>query len=160
MQGVYAIRCVVTGEQYVGCSRKIEKRWEVHQKGLRLGAHPNRSLQEARTTHGEAAFVFEVLRRVKHDRYLFQEEAALIHQLKPAYNHQIPLTLEEQERAQEALRQKFERAGHLWPEEFRTRKARTRPSTKAVPVGHCPGCGMALRLNYTDSGVHLEPDED
>ena len=28
-----------------------------------------------------------------------------------------------------------------------------------LSVGQCPHCGLALRLAYTDSGAHLEPDE-
>lgn len=33
------------------------------------------------------------------------------------------------------------------------------PIIGTLSVGACPGCGMELRLAYTDSGAHLEPDE-
>ncbi len=33
------------------------------------------------------------------------------------------------------------------------------PIIGTLNVGSCPGCGLALRLAYTDSGAHLEPDE-
>ena len=35
----------------------------------------------------------------------------------------------------------------------------TEPVIGVLSVGHCPRCGLALRLAYTDSGAHLEPDE-
>jgi hypothetical protein len=34
------------------------------------------------------------------------------------------------------------------------------PIIGTLSVGSCPGCGLALRLAYTDSGAHLEPDEE
>ncbi|HEV2459829.1 MAG TPA: hypothetical protein VGS80_15845 [Ktedonobacterales bacterium] len=33
------------------------------------------------------------------------------------------------------------------------------PIIGSLSVGHCPRCGLALRLAYTESGAHLEPDE-
>ncbi len=33
------------------------------------------------------------------------------------------------------------------------------PIIGSLSVGACPHCGAALRLAYTDSGAHLEPDE-
>ena len=32
------------------------------------------------------------------------------------------------------------------------------PIVGTLSVGHCPGCGMALRLEYTESGAHLAPE--
>jgi hypothetical protein len=34
------------------------------------------------------------------------------------------------------------------------------PIIGSLSVGACPHCGTALRLAYTDSGAHLEPDEE
>jgi hypothetical protein len=34
------------------------------------------------------------------------------------------------------------------------------PIIGTLSVGQCPHCGLALRLAYTDSGAHLEPDEE
>lgn len=34
------------------------------------------------------------------------------------------------------------------------------PIVGTLSVGHCPGCGMALRLEYTTSGAHLTADSD
>lgn len=34
------------------------------------------------------------------------------------------------------------------------------PIIGLLRVGHCPRCGLALRLAYTDRGAHLEPDPD
>jgi P22_AR N-terminal domain len=33
------------------------------------------------------------------------------------------------------------------------------PIVGTLSVGSCPHCGLALRIAYTDSGAHLEPDE-
>ena len=34
------------------------------------------------------------------------------------------------------------------------------PIIGSLSVGSCPHCGLALRLAYTDSGAHLETDEE
>jgi hypothetical protein len=34
------------------------------------------------------------------------------------------------------------------------------PIIGSLSVGACPHCDAALRLAYTDSGAHLEPDEE
>lgn len=59
--GVFAIRCTITGEAWVGASRELHNRQNGFWMGLRLGSHPKRELQTAWKAHGEAAFVYEEL---------------------------------------------------------------------------------------------------
>ncbi len=62
--GVYAVICTATGEAWVGQSRHVDTRRNGLWAGLRFGASPFRSLQEAWTLHGEAEFRFEELERL------------------------------------------------------------------------------------------------
>lgn len=66
--GIYQIRCLVTGDRYIGSSRDIEKRLYSHQWELRRGNwqnSPTSHLQRAWNKHGEDSFVFEVLEQVQ-----------------------------------------------------------------------------------------------
>src|SRR3569623_1167701 len=64
-QGIFAVRCAVTGEAWVGQSRNLDQQQNGVWFALRQGGHPNRALQAAWTTQGEAAFAFEVLEALK-----------------------------------------------------------------------------------------------
>jgi hypothetical protein len=59
--GIYAVRCVATGEAWVGSSPNLEQQQNRIWFGLKQGGFPNRSLLAAWAAHGEAAFSFEVL---------------------------------------------------------------------------------------------------
>ena len=59
-QGIYSITCVVTGQVYVGQSRRIRGRWRDHVKELSAGRGCPR-LQKAWDEHGGATFEFQVL---------------------------------------------------------------------------------------------------
>jgi hypothetical protein len=62
--GIYAVRCLASGQVWVGHVPnlgKIENRlWFM----LRQGDHPSRALQEAWRTHGSDSFAFEELERL------------------------------------------------------------------------------------------------
>jgi len=65
--GVYLVRCTASEEAWIGqCPdlSSIENRIWVT---LRLGNHPNRSLQRSWAAHGAAAFAFMALERVEAD---------------------------------------------------------------------------------------------
>ena len=66
-QGIFAVRCAVTGEAWVGRSRNLEQQKNGIWFGLRAGGHANPALQAAWTAHGEAAFAFEVLETIEAD---------------------------------------------------------------------------------------------
>jgi len=65
--GVYAVLCTATGEAWVGHSRHVD----THQNGLwfalKLGSSPHASLQATWKRHGEPAFKFEELERLRDD---------------------------------------------------------------------------------------------
>jgi hypothetical protein len=63
-QGIYAVRCAVTGEVWVGSSPNLEQVPNRLWFALRQGGHPNTALRAAFAAHGEAAFSFEVLEEV------------------------------------------------------------------------------------------------
>jgi hypothetical protein len=59
--GIYAVRCTVTGEAWVGPSQNLGQQQNRIWFGLRQGGYPNPALRAAWAAHGEAAFAFEVL---------------------------------------------------------------------------------------------------
>lgn len=59
--GVYVIRCLATGEVYVGSSVNLRARLSEHRSTLRHGLHYNRALQEAWTKYGESSFQIEIV---------------------------------------------------------------------------------------------------
>jgi hypothetical protein len=63
-QGIYAVRCAVSGEVWVGQSPNLAQQPNRIRFGLRQGGHPNPALRAAWAAHGEAAFAFEVLETV------------------------------------------------------------------------------------------------
>jgi hypothetical protein len=63
-QGIFAVRCTVTAEVWVGQSRNLGQQQNGIWFGLRQGGHPNPTLRAAWAAHGEAAFAFEVLETI------------------------------------------------------------------------------------------------
>jgi hypothetical protein len=65
--GVFAVVCMATGEVWVGQARSLDTHMNRLWFALRHGSSPHRSLQQAWTLHGEAAFKFEDLERLRSD---------------------------------------------------------------------------------------------
>ncbi|OYX34473.1 MAG: hypothetical protein B7Y99_05505 [Caulobacterales bacterium 32-69-10] len=65
--GVYAVVCTATGEAWVGHSRHVDTQRNGLWFTLRLGTSPYPSLQAAWGRHGEEAFRFEELERLRDD---------------------------------------------------------------------------------------------
>lgn len=63
--GIFAIRCVVTGEVWVQSAANLDTRQAGIWFALRQGSHPNPAMQASWTAHGEAAFAFEALEAVE-----------------------------------------------------------------------------------------------
>lgn len=64
MKGVYRIRCLATGDCYIGSSKNIELRWSQHRMGLERGCWEGGSdshFQRAWSKYGKESFDFEVL---------------------------------------------------------------------------------------------------
>ena len=82
--GIYTITSFL-GDQYVGSSANIARRWIRHQKGLQNGDHGNRILQRAWNKYGADSFEFEKLLICSPENLLFFEQQAM-DVLKPKYN--------------------------------------------------------------------------
>lgn len=59
--GIFAVRCAVTGQAWVGQSRNLAQQQNGIWFSLRQGGHPNATLRAAWAAHGETAFAFEIL---------------------------------------------------------------------------------------------------
>jgi hypothetical protein len=66
-KGVFAIRCTVSGEVWVGASDHLDSARNGVWFQLRNGLHRNPRLQAAWNTCGEAAFEYEVLEKFAED---------------------------------------------------------------------------------------------
>lgn len=65
--GIYAVRCGKTGETWVGSSRNLNATKNGVWFSLRIGAHRDKSLQNAWDLHGEPAFSYDVLEKLDDD---------------------------------------------------------------------------------------------
>ena len=84
--GVYCIRNLFDGKEYVGsAARGFKRRWDAHIRQLRAGRHPNWLLQAAWNACGEAAFSFEVLEECPPEQCITQEQER-IDAMDPEYN--------------------------------------------------------------------------
>jgi len=72
---IYVIRCLATGEVYVGSTCNLAERWAAHRARLRAGTHVNEQLQAAWDAYGEAAFEFGIVEEIGDPRELRRAEA-------------------------------------------------------------------------------------
>jgi len=75
--GIYALRCLASGQLWIGKAPDLSTIRNRLWFTLRLGGNPHRSLQEAWTLHGADAFTFEVVECVKEEDLRFGRERAL-----------------------------------------------------------------------------------
>ncbi len=59
--GIYAIRCVPSGECWIGQAADVATVQNRHWFALRMGSHTNRAVQAAWIQHGADGLVFEVV---------------------------------------------------------------------------------------------------
>lgn len=84
--GIYAIRHLASGKEYVGQAANIDHRWYYHRWQLRHHRHGNTHLQRAWDKYGEGAFAFRVLEVVADLTKLDAREHYFGDLLRPAYN--------------------------------------------------------------------------
>ncbi len=65
--GIYALRCLATGEVWAGSAPDLATIRNRHWFTLRMGSHTVHSLQSAWQAHGEQAMAFEVVERLAGD---------------------------------------------------------------------------------------------
>ena len=66
-RGVFAIRCLASGRAWVGAALDLNAAKNRTWFALRQGQHRDRALQAEWNTHGEAAFQYDVLEKLKDD---------------------------------------------------------------------------------------------
>ncbi len=84
--GIYVIRNLINGHEYVGKTTLFTARWKGHRSQLRRRIHPNPHLTYAWHHYGEAAFEFQVLEVVTDLTLLDERERHWGEQLQPYYN--------------------------------------------------------------------------
>lgn len=62
--GIYAVRCLATGQAWVGATAELSTRQNGIWFSLRLGSHRDKSLQAAWNIHGADAFGFEAVEAI------------------------------------------------------------------------------------------------
>jgi hypothetical protein len=65
--GIYAIRCMASGEVWVGSAPDLSTIQSRHWFTLRQGTNMHRSLQTAWAAHGAEAFSFEIVERLNEE---------------------------------------------------------------------------------------------
>ncbi|MBO6633784.1 GIY-YIG nuclease family protein [Parvibaculum sp.] len=63
-RGIFAVRCLASGEVWLGVGRSLDNMRNGIWFTLRLGTHPCVTLQAAWNAHGEESFVYEVVEEV------------------------------------------------------------------------------------------------
>jgi hypothetical protein len=75
--GIYAVRCRIIDEAWVGQALDLDKIQNRIWFSLRMGSHSNRDLQRAWSIHGEAGLSFEILERLKEEELPYVRDALL-----------------------------------------------------------------------------------
>ncbi|MFL6843322.1 MAG: GIY-YIG nuclease family protein [Allosphingosinicella sp.] len=65
--GIYVLRCLPTGQVWVGRATDLEAAEQRLRFSLRMASTPHRSLLAAAREHGERAFTFEAVERIGDD---------------------------------------------------------------------------------------------
>lgn len=83
--GIYSIKNIKNGNQYIGSSANIEERWKRHISRLNKCEHHSRHLQNAWQYYGAESFDFSILLICDVDS-LIEYEQYCIDTMKPVYN--------------------------------------------------------------------------
>lgn len=68
--GIYMITCIPNNREYIGCSKNIVNRLNMHAKNLLKNKHSNKGLQEDFNKYGAVAFKVELLQACTIDERL------------------------------------------------------------------------------------------
>jgi hypothetical protein len=83
--GIYCILNLNTGDDYIGSSVDINRRFEEHKNRLRHNKHDNRHLQNSWNKHGEKKFLFFAVKEIENYK-LIEEEQYFLDRENPTYN--------------------------------------------------------------------------
>lgn len=76
--GIYSITCTPTGEQYIGQSMDIKRRWRIHRTTLRTGIHHTPKLQDLWDKYTAQDFTFTILEAIDDENDLKMRESYYI----------------------------------------------------------------------------------
>jgi len=65
--GIIAIKCIVTGKDYIGYANDTKAAINGNQFKLEAGMHPNKSLQSEWNNHSKSKFYMQVLEVLSYD---------------------------------------------------------------------------------------------
>lgn len=82
--GIYKILNTLTGDFYIGSSKRIEKRWKEHINELTKNKHYNPILQRAWNKYKQENFIFELIIECPPEKLLDVEDSFL--EKLPKYN--------------------------------------------------------------------------
>lgn len=89
--GVYRLTCTVSGNNYIGSTKRLSSRLSLHKNHMKNGIHHSQSLQEDYDQYGWDAFTFEVLERCSEDE-LLERERDWIYRERPVGNTKDPIS--------------------------------------------------------------------
>lgn len=75
--GIYAVRCLPTGQIWVGAAPDLDTIRNRVWFTLRLGDNPHRNLQDAWKIHGADSFTFEVIEQIDESDLAYIRQASL-----------------------------------------------------------------------------------
>ena len=75
--GIFVVRCVASGEAWVGSTLTLDSIKNRIWFGLRMGSATNPGMQQAWSSHGGDGFVFEVLERLDPEELAFVRDSQL-----------------------------------------------------------------------------------
>lgn len=82
--GIYKITCKINNRFYIGSSKDINARWNMHKWELNNNRHDNIFLQRDWNRYGEENFTFEVLEECEFGTQ-FTVEQRYLNELKPFF---------------------------------------------------------------------------
>jgi hypothetical protein len=78
--GIYAVRCLSSGQIWLGQAKDMTSVQNRHWFALRMGSHTNRIMQAAWTSHGESSFSLDTVEILAGE----DDDVALSSQLRDA----------------------------------------------------------------------------
>lgn len=90
--GIYCIINIINNKRYIGSSKNIKRRLQIHRAELRHNWHSNSHLQRAWNKYGEKSFEYYVIEACSDD-ILLDREQYYIDTLKPEYNMNLIVTI-------------------------------------------------------------------
>ena len=129
--------------------------------GLFFPAQRRRMIDDARLAKHQRFLPVPTVKGERHTRCIRKEGAAIWFTLIEPGKCEIAETRDKLERFQAELFAAADRFlfGDLSVVTYDEATKTSEPIIGTLHVGHCPQCGLALRLAYTDGGAHLEPDD-